>query len=332
MGEVILHDLVVQRESKSYTDSLYAVLTAAGRFKGPKFMLSALSGMAFIFTVHKRLLSFSVTAYGQWGIVHKRAADSLGVYTVTDGGRTRHPTFQHYQKEAVQWIKSSIDAGLGAIYWIPEFGVIHGYDDDDRIFYVQDGHASENRILLYDNFGINFTPFWSAQIFGENVDIPAKDMVLEALRLAMDEWERPYPVMPNQDIASGRLAYAYLIQALEQGDYDEFGAVYILDTFRVSRKEIMLFLQEAVSFFPDLREAGLCYSKLVDMTGGLDLWIGSGTDGRKVNRGDIPALVAMLKEARMMEEQATDIFKQVSGRYPDLQRTTVPRWGLHTAR
>ncbi|MDR0268575.1 hypothetical protein [Paenibacillus sp.] len=332
MGEVILRDLVVQRESKSFTDSLYAVLTAAGRFKGPKFMLSALSGMAFIFSVHKRLLSFSVTAYGNWGTVHKRAAYSLGVYTASDGGRTRHPTFQHYQQEAVQWIKSSIDVGLGAIYWIPEFGVIHGYDDDDRIFYVQDGHASESRILLYDNFGINCTPFWNAQIFGENINIPAEDMALEALRLALDEWESPYPVMPNQDIASGRLAYAYLIQALEQGDYDEFGAMYILDTFRVSRKEIKLFLQEAVSLFPDLQDACLCYDKIADMTEGLDLWVVSGTDGRKVNRSDIPALVAMLKEARDLEEQSMDIFKQLSGRYPDLQRTTVPRWGLHTAR
>ncbi|MEI0739598.1 hypothetical protein VQ056_28270 [Paenibacillus sp. JTLBN-2024] len=194
MAEVILRGLEMKRESKSFTDSLYAVLTGAGLFSGPKYRLSAVSGMAFIFSVHERLLPLSVTAYGEWGTVHKRAADSLGIFTVTDAGRTRHPTFKKYQQDAVKWIKSSLDRGLGAVYWLPEFGVIHGYDDADRIFYVQDGYSAESKIVLYDNFGINFTPFWYAQMFGGKVDIGEKDMVLEALRMALDDWETPHPV------------------------------------------------------------------------------------------------------------------------------------------
>jgi len=225
-ASVLLDNLVMERESKSYTDSLYAVLTAAGLFNGPKYMLSGLSGMAFKFTVHERLLPMSVTAYGQWGDEHQPAVTNLGLYAEWDAGRTRHPTYRYYQKEAIAGVKSSLDRGIGSIYWLPEFGVIHGYDDGDGVFFVQDGHSAESRVVLYDNFGLNFTGFWYVQIFDEKVDVPIRDMILESLRMAIDDWETPHKTLPKRDIASGRLAYRYLIRGLENADYDEDGAVY----------------------------------------------------------------------------------------------------------
>lgn len=167
MSGVYLDSIQMKRESKSYTDSLHAVLTAAHLFSGPKYRLSGLSGMAFKFSVHERLLPLSVSAYGQWGIEHGPAVDNLGLFTIWDGGRTRHPTFRYYQNDAVRWVKDSLDRGIGVIYWVPEFGVIHGYDDEDRVFYLQDGLSEESQVMLYDNFGLNFTPFWYCQAFGE---------------------------------------------------------------------------------------------------------------------------------------------------------------------
>lgn len=61
----------MKRESKSYTDSLHAVLTHAELFRGPKYALSGYTGMAFKLSIHERLLPMSVTAYGQWGDSHK---------------------------------------------------------------------------------------------------------------------------------------------------------------------------------------------------------------------------------------------------------------------
>ncbi|MGG3741941.1 hypothetical protein [Paenibacillus chibensis] len=332
MSGVILHDLVVQRESKSFTDSLYAILTAAGLFEGPKYMLSALSGMAFIFTVHERLLPLSVTAYGQWVTVHKRAADSLGIYTVTDGGRTRHPTFAYYQQDAVQWIKASLDRGLGVIYWIPEFGVIHGYDDEDRIFYVQDGNSKENRMVLYDNLGLNFTPFWYAQIFGDKVEIPASDRLLESLRMAIDDWNAPYPVPPDCSIASGRNAYSYLTRALRQQDFDASGAVYILESYQQSRQEMMYFLQDAILLFPELKEAFILYEHIVGLCKSPDMMDCLDVKNRAIRLSGIPSLILAMEEAESLEEKAVNVFRGIAGNYPDLKRSTIPRWGLHMAR
>lgn len=329
---VILQDLIVKRESKSFTDALYAILTAAGLYEGPKYMISALSGMAFIFTVHERLLHLSVTAYGQWGTVHKRAADSLGIYTVSDGGRTRHPTFLRYQQDAVQWIKESLDKGIGVVYWIPEFGVIYGYDDEDRVFYVQDGGSNENRLVLYDNLGLNFTPFWHAQAFGDSVEIHPEQRVLEALRMAIDDWNTSYPVPPDESIASGRMAYSYLIRALMQGDYDEAGAVYILESYQQSRHEIMLFLKEAERWFPELKEASALYEQTVALFKPSE-WISiRNAKHKSINSHAMPSLIGALEKACCLEDEAVNVFRGISGRYPDLKRSTVPRWGLHMAR
>lgn len=330
MSSVRLDNIQMKRESKSFTDSLYAVLTAANRFEGPKYMLSVLSGMAFKFTVHERLLSMSVSAYGQWGQEHRPAIDNLGVLTEWDGGRTRHPTFSYYQKEAIQWIKHSLDQGVGVIYWIPEFGVIHGYDDEDQVLFVQDGKSPESTIVLYDNLGVNTTPFWYVQTVGERVAVDKADMVLESLRLAIHDWDTPHKTLPNVDIASGKLAYDFLIRGLAKGDYDDGGAVYILASYVYSRREIISYLSEVRHLWPELNEAYATYGALSELLTGIESCLDTNNGVRRVQPSYKKSLCELLGKAQSLEHQAVGYFRMVSNRYPDLKRSTVPRWGVHT--
>ncbi|CAM3900557.1 hypothetical protein COLU111180_13315 [Cohnella lubricantis] len=319
MSGVYLKDIRMKRESKSFADSLHAVLTAAGMFEGPKYMLSGLTGMAFKFSVHERLLPLSVSAYGNWGDEHSPGVDNIGVLTIWDGGRSRHPTFRFYQQDAIRWVKRSLDEGVGVIYWLPEFGVIHGYDDEDRIFYIQDGYSSDDRIVLYDNFGLNFTEFWYARTFGGAVRVPLETMVLESVRLALHDWDTPYRTLPNTDIGSGRLAYSYLTQALRSGDYDEGGARYILSSFVYARDEIRRYLAEVAHLWPQLAEAGSRYGELAGLFDGWSLENAQG-------------LIGALEQAAALEERAMELFRELSRQYPDPRRDTVPRWGISSAR
>jgi hypothetical protein len=332
MSSVCLDQIGMKRESKSYTDSLYAILTAAKLFSGPKYMLSGLSGMAFKFTVHENLLPLSVSAYGQWGDEHRPAVDNLGIFTEWDAGRTRHPTFRYYQKDAVQWVKNSLDRGIGVIYWLPEFGVIHGYDDEDRVFYVQDGWSKDSQVVLYDNLGLNFTPFWYCQVFGEKVNVPRENMILESLRMAVYDWETPYKTLPNKDIASGRLAYSFLIRGLEKEDFDEDGAVYILDSYLYSRTEIMNYLQEVHGAWPELKGALNLYEQLVLTISDIKDCMTQSEKARRVDRKCIEALIEILTTAESLEEQAVSHFRTLADKHHDLKRSTVPRWGSHSPR
>lgn len=330
---MIINGIQMKRESKSFTDALYAILTAAGLFHGPKFMLSGLSGMAFKFSVHEKLFPFSVTAYGQWGKEHEPAIDNLGILTGNSGGRTRHDSFAVYQQAAIDSVKQSLNLGLACIYWIPEFGVIHGYDEEDRVFYVQEGSSSETRYVLYDNFGLNITPFWYCQFIGDKVDIPLRDAVLESLRLALEDWETPYKTLPDQSIASGRLAYSFLIRALQQGEFDSGGAVYILESYLTARSEIRSYLQEVESVLPGLNEVHSIYAELEEMVRGqLKAALPLIKSSRAVVHQQLPSLCTTLQQAFELEERAMQQIRLISGRYPDLKRSILPRWGAHTAR
>ncbi|WP_342549430.1 hypothetical protein NST69_12240 [Paenibacillus sp. FSL P2-0089] len=329
----VILDVRMQRESKSFTDALYAVLTAAGLFEGPKFLLSGLSGMAFKFTVHEKLLPMSVTAYGQWGTEHRRAVDNLGIFLVDDGGRTRHDSFGAYQRIAIDCVKQSLDRGLACLYWIPEFGVIHGYDEDDRVFYVQDGWSGETQYVLYDNFGLNFTPFWDCMYVGERVMIPLQDTVLESLRLALEDWETPHKTLPDSSLGSGRLAYSFLIRALQQGGFDSYGAIYILESYMTSRIEISAYLREVQSVLPGLKEVSRLYDELVEgLRGPLAAAISEKNSGKLLMQVQLPSLCSALKKALELEERAMQQVTKISGQYPDRKRSTLPRWGAHTAR
>lgn len=330
MSSVRIEQIAMKRESKSYIDSLYAILKAAQLFEGPKYKLAGLTGMAFKFAVHERLLPLSVSAYGQWVDEHKPAVDNLGLFTVMDGGRTRHPTFQYYQQEAVQWIKDSLDNGIGVIYWIPEFGVINGYDDEDQVFFVQDGWSEQPQIVLYDNLGLNFTDFWYCQAFEGQVSIPYEEMLLESLRLAIYDWNTPYKVLPNKDIASGKLAYEFLMQALAKGDYDEAGAVYILDSYFHSRIEISSYLRDAQSNWSELEEASALYEQLAVCIPDMQNCIIITNGIRHIDSTQCSKLIESLATAQSLEDRAVDLFRKISRAYPDPKRSVVPRWGTHT--
>ncbi|RXZ78898.1 hypothetical protein EBB07_25070 [Paenibacillaceae bacterium] len=334
MASVCLAPLagLMRRESKSFVDSLYAVLTAAGLFNGTKYWLSGTSGLAFKFTVHERLLPMSVSAYGQFGTEHQAALDNLGIWTASDGGRTRHPTFHYYQQDAVRSVKESLDQGIGVIYWIPEFGVIYGYDDDDGIFLVQSGKSPDSDIVLYDNFGLNFTPFWSCHWIGGKVEVEPADMVLESLRVAVEEWETPHKTLPDRAIASGRLGYQYLMRALESGDYDEGGADYILKSYMYAKDEISRYIQDAVNLWPPLAEAARLCLELAQLVPVIQQAM---NDGQPVNgkaRWRNHDIVSALQKALALEELAIREFKRFTASFPDPKRTIVPRWGIHSPR
>ena len=328
----LLDGICMKRESKSYIDSLYAILTAADLFNGPKYMLSGLSGMAFKFSVHEGCCTYPFLLMGSGVTSIDQPSQTSGLYTEWDAGRTRHPTFPYYQQQAVQAVKHSIDLGLGVIYWIPEFGVIHGYDDDDSVFYVQDGWSDESSIVLYNNFGLNFTPFWYWQAFRGKVSLFIEDQVLESLRLAIHDWVTPHKTLPHTDIGSGKLAYTFLIQALERGEYDEGGAVYILDSYLYSREEITCYLREVQGVFSGLEKAVSLYEELLLVIAGISSCMTNTAGHRQIDRVRIPELCTLLEQAQSLEGQAIVQFQAVSSRFPDLKRSTIPRWGSHSPR
>ncbi|CAG7617273.1 hypothetical protein PAESOLCIP111_02004 [Paenibacillus solanacearum] len=308
--------LTWSRQSKTFVDCLHAVLEAAGLWSEPKYMLSGKTGMAFKFCVHQELLPLSVTAYGEWVQEHQPAAENIGIASAIYAGHTRHHTFPLYREAVMREMKASINRGVGVIFWEPEFCVIYGYDDDDQVFFYSDGRSGEEKIKLYDNFGLNFTPYWYAHLILGKVERDPLDVVLQSLRTAVREWETPYKTPPNTDIGSGQLAYRYWITALEKGGFHSFGASYILSSAAQSKRELHAYFREAAPLV-----SALTY--IVPLYGELDALYQDLVAHHSKN----PTKQAMaLKEASAMEEQAMQCIRAVLAEHPAADRP-MPRWG-----
>ncbi|WP_242069325.1 hypothetical protein [Paenibacillus dendritiformis] len=155
---------------------------------------------------------------------------------------------------------------------------------------------------------------------------------MESLRLTIREWDTPYKTPPSAEIASGELAYDFLIRGLGQGDYDEYGAVYIIDSYIHSRREIVSYLHDECGSLPGLGEAVPIYDRLISVLADASECIAVQGGERRVVRKRLVSLQHAIAEAKKLDGEAIGLFRELSGQYPDPKRETIPRWGFHIPR
>lgn len=330
MGAKVLEQIALAKESRAYIDCLYSVLTAAGRFNGPKYMLSGMTGFAFIFSVHKELIVASTEMYGLRTVAHN-ALDILGYYSEVYGGLKTYQTFPLHQKMAIKRARESIEAGMGVIVWAPEktdFAVITGYDDEDGVFFYRDRHNRDMQVLLYSNLGRAEANFWMCQIIGESIEKDVKDIYLDSLEYAVDIWETPYidEVVHSRALASGRKSYEYLEDGLSSPILNEAGTGRILYYNIIAREEAFRYLEAVKEELPECYPAYLRYKELNEIYQWIKRLLPEQPiflPGYKIDRSKLPSLIGCCREAWKTEEKAVDELKlllkeRLSNRYVDI--------------
>jgi len=139
-------------------------------------------------------------------------------------------------------------------------------------------------------------------------------------------------LLPDQNIASGRLAYDVWIEALRSGDYDGSGAAYLLDSYCQSRTEIRMYLHDVRGLWTELEQAWMCYNRIAELIQQMRALLVREKHGLALREDANEQLAQCLGRAKLLEEQAVDSFRTLSAQYADRKRSTVPRWGTHSAR
>lgn len=331
MAERVLKGIHVNKESRSYIDCLYAVLTGSNKYSGPKYMLSGMTGFAFIFVAHKDLILASTEMYPLKTTAHN-SMEILGYYTETYEGIKSSPTFPLYQKKAVQRVKESIDNGTAVIAWdmgVTDFSVIFGYDDEDEVFFYKDHCHEDEQVLLYKNFGKSNANYWMCQIIGEKVDKDIRDIYFESLEAAVDCFETSYidEIILRREFASGRMAYKYLLEALKSGDFYDIGAGRILYYNILSRNEAYLYMKEVKDELPEAYDAYIKYEELNSIYLSIKKLLPNYPKHGEVYRLDrkniLPRIIEYCTKAYEVEEQAIAELKcilgeRLSNRYVDI--------------
>ncbi|MFD2444868.1 hypothetical protein ACFSO7_12935 [Bacillus sp. CGMCC 1.16607] len=331
MARNVLQNIQIEKDSNSYINCLHAVLSNCGLFEGPKYLLSGMTGMAFKFTIEKGISPRSVHAYGPWVRDNWKAVDNLGIYNSAQADRCRHRTFPLIQQKAIENIKMSIDKGIGVLYWCPPFGVIHGYDDEQRIFYYLEGDdffqrggiaTREEKICLFDNICLNPSLIWFYQTFDEKIKKELKDIYLDSLNDAMVVWNQP----PNSHSASGQSAYPYLINELETNEFHLEGAAYTLDTYATSKFEIYQYMNEVKVLYPELSQSSELFSVVHSIYKEIQKIIRYENRHTRIEKHQCKPINGMLKEAEIFENAAMKeierfLNNQPADRQIDLFRT-----------
>lgn len=330
MGARVLEGIDLRRESRPYIDCLYAVLTASGKFMGSKYMLSGMTGFAFIFSAHKDLIIASTEMYGLRTAAFN-SLDILGYYSEVYCGLKSNLTFPLHQKKAVARAKESIDAGMGVIVWAPgitDFGVIFGYDDEDEVFFYKDRYHKDTQILLYNNLGRVEANFWMCQIIGESIEKDIRDIYLDSLELAVDIWETPYidETVHNRALASGRKAYEYLIEGMTAGDFYDAGVGKLIYYNAMAREEAYRYMENVLEEYAECRPAYLKYKELYEIYQQALTLLPSYTAwgcNYKIDRSKLPKLIECCRSAQQTEEDAVSELKlllkeRLSNRYIDI--------------
>jgi hypothetical protein len=116
---------------------------------------------------------------------HARFIERIGVQTKKYYAAPGEEDYAGKQQEAVAAIKAGIEVGKACTVWgidTGEFGVIYGYDDEDKVFFpkgIGSRNTNASMPVLYNNLGKTFE--WAPVLYCE---IP------EALREI--DWNQAY--------------------------------------------------------------------------------------------------------------------------------------------
>ena len=312
MGKKILDNVSMGMTWTSYISSVEGVLRSAGLWEGETYQLMGMTGIGFHFIMHRNICPSSVTVY-DWMSEHLAAMDRIGIHTdiycVMDINMN---TFPKIQQDAIDRIRQSIDHGQAVVAWAPtgllEFGVIYGYDDTDGVFFVQECTGRPCDPLLYENLGKSEVPMLFYQLFKNRVDIDMEKAFRDSLQYAVNEWRKTFHV--NCDYSSGHIAYDYLIQAMEKGNFDDFGLTYNLAVYADSKQCITKYLEymdEVSHSIKDLGKAILNYRQIIKKFNRLTQlfpFTGSSGSGCTIDRSGIPEALNTIRECLALEEEA----------------------------
>lgn len=227
---------------------------------------------------------------------------------------------------ALDLIHRSVDKGIPVLSWdlfIPEFGVIYGYDDEQRMLTAME--CMQDDKLPYDHLGRGTMEDLFLLALEQRTEKDLRSMFRDALRMILDHYQgREAPVDRGE---RGLRAYDIWIHAVRSGDIEPNGNAYNLAVVQDARRLAADFLTELSEEWQgndqaDERvrslsaEAARLYRRMAEQLQELVLLFpfpSGGDPNSAVNRN---RLVHILQSVKALEEQAVSLLERMNGAIP----------------
>jgi hypothetical protein len=174
--------------------------------------------------------------------------------------------------QALELIHRSVDRGYPVLAWdvfIPEFGLIYGYDDEQKLLHAGD-NCGHDATIPYDHLGRGLIEDLFVLALDESFEIDQRQMLIGALQMAIahDQGEEP-----TCGATHGLDAYAKWIDAFEKRTIEPNGNSYTLAVAQDARCNASAFWKEIAETWTDpafdgirpaCQEASALYGKIAD--------------------------------------------------------------------
>lgn len=317
-------DIEVFSAWNTYAISMMSVLEHCGMWNKEDTFQKFLSvtGIASRFCVDANCSSLPVTDY-DWMEDHACFMERIGVRTKKYYAAPGAEEYSAVQEEAVVAIKEGIEAGRACVTWgidTGEFGVIYGYDDEDKVFFpkgIGSRNTNTSMPILYSNLGKTFE--WAPVLYCE---IP------EALReidwgQAYEDTLRLYVQGMEAARENGRMyglaAYDTMMEAVQKDKLDAFGFKYCIGIFYERKEALLLYLEELqkertsetlIQLVEAFRMTVALYRELMFeiLSGGTEGW---NTLFEPVDKQCYPEIMKVLGELKESEERNIELVKSM---------------------
>lgn len=180
------------------------------------------------------------------GYIIRRNLANLGF--ISNMGEAATPVTPENAERTIALVQKSVDQGIPAIafdLFIPEFGLIYGYDDEKQIFHAKD--VSQDGTITYQQFvepkiGVLFLVTISESLPHSKYEIlrMALDMIVDHARGR--EWNHVF----KDRFVMGLAGYDAWIEVMRRREADEFGNAYNTIVIADAREFAAEFLRRLV--------------------------------------------------------------------------------------
>lgn len=277
------------------------------------------SSLAFRINIHAETVDIAGPyASFNWGDVFRRSMMNLGFNCRAIGAPNFTPPSPEELQEALHFTQSCIDRGLPVMAWdlfVPEFGVIYGYDDqqqqltcldtaqDGVLPYVKLGRGRIGELFLMgivDSFAVDETHAWR-----------------DALEMILEHAFEHQPRHDQEPYRNGLAGYEAWMQALRSQSVEVVGNAYNALVVGDARAYAAAFLtrlaekwrggsplQQEVA--PNAQAAATCYHEVARHLGDIRTHFPFPQGGTPNDPATARAAIDLLGQARAAEAQGIE--------------------------
>lgn len=311
--------------SKTWTSAASAIYGAVCYTDKRELTLSdvmGLTGHAFRMNIDRETVHIAGPTSFPGGYILRRNLCNLGFTSCLADAEA--PLTPDKVERTIALVQQSIDRGVPAIafdLFIPEFGLIYGYDDDKRLFYAKD--VSKDGTITYEQFAEPKIDLLFVTTISESLPHSKYEILRMALDMIVDhargrEWMHVF----EGKFAQGLAGYDAWISVLQRRAADPHGHAYNTAVIADAREHAARFLQD-LAFRWDggnvvernvrklAGEAAVQYGAAAEALGQLREWFPFPEGGNPGDPATADRAIEVLKKAQAAETKGVELLERL---------------------